>query len=196
MTLSTRIFAAFALRPRPKGVHIVRPESGAGSGRVTEVLEDRLVSDVSVPDINGVLEGNLWMLTPEAFLYYLPAFMHITLTKYDSVSVFASELVGALTEPKRLDIVESLERFGAFQPGLVEPRDQAADLLRDQQLEWFDSGIPTAIFNERFGDLPAAEGRAILAFLEAFRESHAEMFPFGELDAAINRRWASFRPNG
>ena len=196
MTLSARLFAAFELRPRPTGTHVVRPESGAGSGRVREVLEDRSVSKVSVADINGVLEGNLWMLTPEAFLYYLPAFMHITLTQYDSVSVFASELVGALTEPTRLDIVESLERFGAFQTGTVEPPDGTADLLRNQQLEWFDSGTPTAIFSERFDDLPDAEGRAILAFLEALRESHAEIFPFGELDAAINRRWASFRPNG
>jgi hypothetical protein len=54
-------------------------------------------------------------------------------------------------------------------------------------------GTPTAIVHERFDDLSAAEGSAVLAFLEAFRDEHGADFPFGELDVAINRHWSAFR---
>jgi hypothetical protein len=66
-------------------------------------------------------------------------------------------------------------------------------MLRAQQLEWFDSGTPTAIFHERFDGLSDAEGAAVLAFLAAFRDAHGADFPFGEVDAAIDRHWSRYR---
>lgn len=196
MTLRARLFDAFASRPRPTAERIVRPQAGAEGARVRDPLARRAVSEVSVPDVTTVFEGNLWMLTRDAFLYYLPALMHLSLTRYDSVSVFASELVGALTEPSRDDVVASLDRFEQLATDPATRNPAVADLLRSQQLEWFDSGTPTALFHERFDDLHAAEAGAVLAFLEAFRAEHGASFPFGELDAAIGRYWARFRQTG
>lgn len=133
------------------------------------------------------------MLTRAAFLHYLPALMDLSLTRYKTVSVFASELVGALTKPSRADVVRSLDLLEQHPPGLTLSDPTTAGLLREQQLEWFDSGAPTAIFEERFDALDAREGGAILAFLEAFREQHGAGFPFDELDVAIDRHWAAFR---
>jgi hypothetical protein len=158
-----------------------------------EALADKPASDVSAHDINVLFEGNLWMLTPEAFLHYLPAFMDHALNNYKDVSVFASELIGALTEPSRDDVVESLGRLEQLPPELALSNPAIGDELRRQQLEWFDSGTPTRIFEERFNDLGTLEGAAILAFLEAFRAKHGANFPFGELDTAIERHWARFR---
>ena len=133
------------------------------------------------------------MFNREAFLHYLPALMSFALYDYKAVSVFASELLGALTRPSRDDVVASLDRLGQLPPELGLSDPAIAEPLRRQQLEWFDSGTPTAIFDERFGDLTPAEGGAILAFLEAFGEQHGENFPFDEVDTAIERHWIQFR---
>jgi hypothetical protein len=193
MTLESRLFDAFTSRPHPAATDILRAESASVDDEVRRVLTERTVKDLSVEDVNNAVEGNLWALTPAAFLYYLPAFMRFCLLSYRSVSVFASELIGALTEPARSDVVESLERLGQLPPGLALSDPVTAGMLRAQQLEWFDSGTPTAIFHERFDGLSAAEGAAVLAFLEAFRGAHGADFPFGELDAAIDRHWARYR---
>lgn len=192
MNLRSQLLDAFASRSHP-GTNIVRPESEASSDRMRDVLKDKTVCDISVHDINTVFEGNLWMLTRNAFLHYLPAFMDIALTKYKDVSVFASELIGALTKPSRSDVLASLDRLEQLPASLGLSDPAVADPLRRHQLEWFDSGTPTAIFEARFHDLTAPEGAAILVFLEAFREKHGANFPFGELDAAIDRYWARFR---
>ena len=117
MTSQSRPFDAFAARPRPAPERIVRSESGIDGERVQAGLAKKTISDISVHDVNNVFEGNLWSLTPEAFLYYLPALMDVALNKYGSVSVLSSELIGALTEPKRADIVASPTDSSRSHPG-------------------------------------------------------------------------------
>ena len=187
MTLRTRLYEAFASRPRPTAEELVRSEDR----RLRDMLGERAVGEVTVEDVRGAFEGNLWALTPEAVRYYLPALMDLALHRYREVSVFASELLGALTEPSREDVVASLEAFEELPP--VELRDPViADALRRQQLEWFDSGEPTALFHERFDGVTEEEGRAVLEFLVAFGEEHGGSFPFGEVDAAVERYWGRF----
>ena len=193
MPLRSRLFDAFAARPRPPAARIVRSGTAVSGDRLRKALGELGVDDITVDVVRTVFEGHLWMLTPEAFLYYLPALMDSSLTSYQAVSVFASELIGSLTQPSRADVEESLDRLQQLPPtaGLRDPR--TADLLREQQLEWFDSGTPTKIFHDRFDDVSATEGAAILTFLEAFRDQHGADFPFDELDTAIERYWARFR---
>jgi hypothetical protein len=105
--------------------------------------------------------------------------------------VFVSELVGALTEPSRKDVVEALDRGARIPSGLGFPDDMTE--LRKQQLEWFDSGTPLAIFHERVDSLTPAEGAAILAFFVALQEAHGADFPFGELAIAVDRYWTRYR---
>jgi len=162
------------------------------SDRLRELLGTKTSADITNYDLRTVVEGKLWMLTPEAFLYFLPAFLHASLESYASVSVFASELIGTLTEPSRTDIVEALDRVAQSPSDLGLPADMT-DLLRKQQLEWFDSGTPTIIFHERFDNLTHAEGVAIFTFFVAFQEAHGADFPFNELDTAIDRYWVRYR---
>lgn len=186
-------FGAFASRPRPPAERILRPEvSGPDGDRLRGLLAARTPAELTLHDLRTVVESNLWMLAPEAFLYFLPAFLRAALESYGSVSVFASELVGALTLPRRADVEDALDRAAGSGSGLGLPDDVAAPLRR-QQLEWFDSGTPSAIFHERFDGLTRAEGAAVLAFLDAFREAHGEDFPFDELQTAVGRHWARYR---
>lgn len=192
MQLKALFFDAFAARPRPQGARILRPPVNREGDRLRGLLAGKTSLELTPYDIRTEVESRLWMLAPEAFLYFLPAFLHATLAAYPSLSVFASELVGALTEPAREDVVEALDRFAQGPPDVGLPRD-TTDLLRRQQLEWFDSGTPQAIFHERFDKLSPTEGAAVLTFLAALKEAHGEDYPFDELDVAIHRYWAAYR---
>jgi hypothetical protein len=66
------------------------------------------------------------------------------------------------------------------------------ELLREQQLEYFDSGEQLAQFHERFDSLTVEEGKAVLAFLVTLKEYYNKDFPFGELDKAIDRHWIRY----
>jgi hypothetical protein len=191
--LKALFFNAFASRPRPSATQIIRPIVNHHEGdHLRNLLATKTSTALTDYELRTVVESKLWMLTPEAFLYFLPAFLHTSLESYAFVSVFASELIGALTEPSRTDVVEALDQVARLPSELGLP-DDMTQLLRKQQLEWFESGTPAAIFHERFGNLAHAEGVAILAFFVAFQEAHGADFPFDELETAIDRYWARYR---
>lgn len=193
MNLKALFFNAFASRPRPPASQILRPDVSHHEGdHLRELLATKTSTELTDYELQTVVESKLWMLTPEAFLYFLPAFMHASLKSYASLSVFASELIGALTEPSRMDVVDVLDRVAQVSSELGLPGDMI-ELLRKQQLEWFDSGTPTANFHERFDSLTHDEGAAILAFFVALQEAHGADFPFEELETAIDRYWARYR---
>ncbi len=193
MSLKKLFFDTFASRPQPSATQILRSVVSHYEGdSLRELLATKTSTDLTDYELRTVVESNLWMLTPEAFLYFLPAFLHASLESYTSVSVFVSELIGALTKPSRTDVVEALDQLAQAQSEIRLP-DDMTELLRKQQLEWFDSGSPTAIFHERFDNLTHAEGAAILAFFIAFQESHGADFPFNELETAVDRYWARYR---
>jgi hypothetical protein len=183
LTLKELFFNAFASRPRPSAGQILRPGVRPLEGeKLRELLATTTSTELADYDLRTVVESNLWMLTPEAFLYFMPAFLHASLESYNSVSVFASELIGALTEPSRADVEDALDRAARLPAGAGLP-DDMAELLRKQQLEWFDSGASTAIFHKRIDNLTHAEGAAILAFFDAFQESHGANFPIEILES-------------
>ncbi len=194
MNLRDELLVTFASHPHPGKEQIVYAGVATSSGEpLAEALAELNAQQVTVADVRGAFEGNLWMLTPEAVLHYLPALMDLALNGYASVSVFASELIGQLTLPSREDVVTALKRFEATTAALGQDA-QTARQAEAQQLEWFDSGRPTATFRERFTHLSPTEGTAVLTFLEAFRDRLGDHFPFGELDTAIDRYWVRFRP--
>lgn len=192
LNLRTRLFTAFASRPRPAADRILDPAVSEYEGRqLREYLAGKTADELIAADLRTIVESNLWMLTPDAFLYFLPAFLYAALASYDSLSVFASEIIGALTAPFREDVVSTLDQLEQQQSELRLP-DDMLELLRKLQLEWIDSGAPMAIFFERFSNLTREEGTAVLAFLEAFQAAYGEDFPFGELQTAIDRYWARY----
>jgi hypothetical protein len=108
--LKARFFNTFASRPRPLASQILRSAVNYNGDRLRQLLATKTSTELSVYDLRTEVEGNLWMLAPEAFRYFLPAFLYVSLESYPSVSIFVSELVGALTEPSRTDVVEALDR--------------------------------------------------------------------------------------
>lgn len=193
MSFKQLFCSAFASRSQPLATQILRSVVSHYEGhRLRELLATKTSTDLTTYELRTVVEGNLYMLTPEAFLYFLPAFLHASLESYASVSVFASGLIDSLTKPDRTDVVEALDQVAQFQSEICLPEDMT-ELLRKQQLEWFDSGTPTTIFHERFDRLTDAEGAAILAFFIAFQEIYGADFPFNELETAVDRYWNRYR---
>src|SRR5262249_42361433 len=105
---------------------------------------------------------------------------------YDSLGYFVAELISALTEPTRNDVVQALDR-AAQVPAAMGLSPETLRQLRQQQLEWFDSGTPLAIYRERMVDLSDAERAAIIGFLATIRDTHPDDFPFNEPQIAIDR---------
>jgi hypothetical protein len=185
----TRFFPAFASRSRPGEDQLLGPTVGADGDRLRALLAATAPADLSPDDVRAEVDGNLWMLSPEAFRYFLPAFLNLAVERYKSVGNFVAELIGALTEPSRDDVVQALDRAAQIPPGIGLTPDTLRQ-LQQQQLDWYDSGTPLATFHERVVDLSPAESNAILDFLTATRDAHGDDFPFHEPQVAIDRHWA------
>jgi hypothetical protein len=177
---------AFRRRPRPEPNELVasdvlHPEAAA----VSSLLARKDRWELTTSDIRDVLTSELWMLTPSAFHYYLPALLTKVLEDYRALSVFANEVVDALIRPEAADADLIHERLG-MTPSAV-PCTAASSLN-----ELYNSGWPEQLFLDRFGTLSHEEGEAVLSFILAFREAHGADFPFDELDVAILRHWHRF----
>ncbi|MGC1246150.1 MAG: hypothetical protein WA865_08070 [Spirulinaceae cyanobacterium] len=155
-----------------------------------QLLATKTSVEITANDIRTELERDLAALTSKAFQYFLPACLYFSLELYESLSIFADGLIDILTKPSRNDIVETYDYLAQCSPGLP---DDMLELNRKQQLEWFDSGRPSAEFHERFDSLTPKEGKAILRFLLTFKESYNKNYPFGELVRAINRHWIRYQ---
>ncbi len=185
------IFGAFGWRLRPAPSQTVRPNVLGESKYLAEFLAAKTSDGLSAANIGSEIQGNLGMLAPEAFLYFLPAFLHATINSYELLRDFAEELVETLTEPCRQDVIESFQRMERAPQELRFPPDTIAS-LRKQQLEWFDSGAPTSVFQQRFDDLIQTEGGVNFAFLVWLKATHGADFPFAELERAADRFWSRY----
>lgn len=192
MTSTRDYFGAFAWRAHPTDAQLLRDTVGPDGVQLRALLSKVKPSTLERDAIRTQVEGDLWMLSAAAFQYFLPAFLTAALDHYEVLSVFVSELIGALTEPSREDVVQSLDAIAKLPAGLGLPAETLAP-LRGQQLEWHDSGTPTAMFRERVAGLTPGEGAVILAFFVELQDRHGGDFPFDELQIAMDRTWRSYQ---
>jgi hypothetical protein len=182
-------FQAFAARFRPPDNYLLEHNVGADGDLLRSLLAVTEPNNLAAGQVRTTVEGNLWMLTPETFRYFLPAFLSLTVEHYDSLRNLVFELIGALTEPTRDDVLQALDRAAQI-PVNMGFTAETLRHLRQQQLDWFDSGKPLATYRERVTGLSGRESAAIADFLVAIRDAHAEDFPFREPQIAIERHRA------
>ncbi len=192
MNYKETFFEPFRSRSHPSADQILRSTVAYGGTELKRLLAECSSNSLSNPDIRTVIGGNLWMLTPEAYSYFLPAFMRASLKSYQSLSIFVSEFLGSLTKPTREDIEEGINRLSSI-PDKVGLSEETLEKLREQQMEWYESGTPGAIFHQRATGFTHTEGKAVLTFLETLRKTHGEDFPFDEIDEAIDRHWVQYQ---
>jgi hypothetical protein len=185
--------SAFAARTRPACGQLINAGVGFEGNKLQARLSTVDRAELTPEMMRHEIEGSLWMLAPEAFCYFLPVFLSAGVAHYDRLTAFVAELVSALTEPRREDVVLALDRLEQVPVDLFGIDPEPLGLLRQQQLEWFDSGHPVSLYHSRIDTLTDAESATILHFLITIRDRHGDDFPFGELDVAIERRWGRYQ---
>jgi hypothetical protein len=180
-------FSAFASRPRPAAADLLDSVNGHPEReRARDLLSARQPSELSVEELRDTVGGNLGLLKPDAFLYFLPTFLTAVTADYPALTLITSELLDQLVPPARDDVLaryERLRRSGRV-IGVGLPAE-TVEMLRLQALQLVDSGVLARRFAARFDAIASEEARAILAFLHRLRERYGEDFPDGVLDAAI-----------
>ena len=132
-------------------------------------------------------------LTPEAFRYYLPRFLIISLEHYEQASEIADSLVYHLALPKIEDKLEVRDIFmRAEQEGaLPEPLESyfdGSDLL--------DYEAEELAFFEHMKGLTKAQELAVYAYLKYLKDEHSDDFDIVTPQLAISRYWAERVLNG
>jgi hypothetical protein len=180
-------FLAFAGRPRPASAGLLDAVNGHPEReRARDLLSKRRPSELSVHDLRDVVGGNLGLLTPEAFLYFLPAFLAAIDADYPALTVIAYELVDQLAPPARGDVVEDYERLRRnVREGGADLPEAMVEMLRSQALQLVDSGMAQQRFAARFGGIAPEEARAILTFLRRLRDRYGADFPGGAVEKAF-----------
>ncbi len=96
--MARQIEAAFASREYPGDTHIVADAEDWESPEILEGLQGKAWDELSVATL---FEQRLclWMLTPEAFQYYLPAFIRAALLYPDQVDTLTEYTLFVLAPP-------------------------------------------------------------------------------------------------
>ncbi len=114
---------------------------------VAAYFKGKSCKDVTLEDLHAHYEGPitacLSFMSPEAFRYYLPAFMRMAISEGEWAADFAETTTFALTPPHYDPRLEA-----------IPPRETSEALAR--RLEWWK--ICVSVFS-------MAEGKAILAYL-------------------------------
>jgi hypothetical protein len=180
------IVLAFERRSLHKGAPIFRSYSSEVD---TEAME-RLARDTAWIDLpHGVLCDNPLapaLMTPEAFAWFLPAYMIMSITLYAETDTLTTTLVTCLTPPDDADaaqfaaLVEDMRAVG------VEV-DEAPDSGRE------DAGL-LELFMERTAALTQNEKEAVRAYLEYMDAMHGADFPVFGPKQALDRYWRMVVP--
>jgi hypothetical protein len=181
------LFSAFAGRNRPAASDVLEAVEGHPERqRARDLLAGRRPAELTAAELQNTVAGNLALLKPGAFLYFLPAILTAVLTDYQALTVIASELLGELTPPSRRDVEADYDRLlRNSRASGVGLSDEAIKVLRSRAIQRIDSGAPTRRFTERFEGISEQEAGAILAFLCRLRDLYGADFPDGAVDKAI-----------
>jgi hypothetical protein len=137
-------------------------------------------------------QGGYIFLSKQGLLYYLPAYLHFCIREYAAADSIPAGLVFVMTLPTEADILLSALHERAFQalayPNTPAPTGEYIRLQHD--LRALNQNVHR--FINRWSGFSAAQGRAILHFLEHLRDEHGQDFLDNEPAMAIERYWFQF----
>ncbi|MDD1780483.1 hypothetical protein LRP49_04640 [Enterovibrio sp. ZSDZ35] len=176
--------AAFSQRKKPDNQHLLVTDA---LDPEREPLEALLIQkepwDLTPDDIRDVVSSNLWMFTPVAFHYYLPAFLAAMLKDKGNMGLFSDEMLDSLMRPRVGDADRKLERFEG------KSESQFIAQLGGIFHEWYSSGWPDTLFLHRYGTLSEPEKQAVLAVLTWLQTYAKNEYDEDEIKEVIERHW-------
>ena len=181
-----RIVDAFGPRTLPERDPIFLSHSSEVDMRTIERLAGRSRWMELPHDVLCANPLALAFMTPDAFAWFLPAYLVVSVTRYAESDTLTSTLLTCLTPPDEADArqFEALvQETRALDPDVLvdEPRPDSLD-ADDDLLEHF---------MERAARLNPHEKAAVRDYLEYIDAAHGEDFPVFGPQQALERYWAT-----
>jgi hypothetical protein len=136
MHLAEQIERAFADVPYPGDDRLVENPADLESSNLRDRFKGKHWSTLSFKTLMDERSG-LPLLTPEAFRFFIPAYLHVSVVRPDEVDVIPENLVSDLTPP--LQEGESAERFRTVVSGFTPEQMQ---VIRAFMRYWFNQIPP------------------------------------------------------
>jgi len=181
------IVVAFGKRSLPEGAPIFQ----SFSSEVDTAAMERLARDTAWIDLpHDVLCDNpvaLALMTPEAFAWFLPAYMVMSITLYAETDTLTTTIITCLTPPDDADKAQFAELVEDMRALGVEV-DEAEAGSADE-----DAGV-LELFMERVAVLTEVEKAAVRDYLEYIDATHGADFPVFGPKQALDRCWRTAAP--
>jgi hypothetical protein len=185
-----RIVAAFSPRGRPEGSIFE-----SHSDEVDMPTIERLAREgnwIAIPhDVLCASPLALAFMTPEAFAWFLPAFMVVSVASYAGSDTLTSSVITCLTPPDEADarqFEQLVEDLRALDPDLLGDEPAPDSLGADAEL--------LEQFVERAARLTLPEKAAVRDYLEYIDVAHGADFPAFGPKQALDRYWAAAARSG
>ncbi len=138
----------------------------------------------------------LGFLTPEAFQFYLPAYLSIVIQEFDEVDVLPDNTVFYLTLPLEVDQLYQLNAIQDLPNDLQSAFDQSANEIKPMINQFLLEELSRSTqrvhnFIERVSGFNQQQGQAIRYYLEYLSEN-TDYFIRDQPKVAIDRYWFIF----
>jgi hypothetical protein len=181
------IVVAFQRRSLPEGAPVFRSYSSEVD---TEALE-RLARDTAWVDLpHDILCDNplaLALMTPNAFAWFLPAYLVMSITLYAETDTLTNTLITCLTPPDDADAAQ----FAAL---AEEMRAQGVEVDEAWAGSVGEDGDLLRLFMERAAALTQDEKAAVRDYLDHVDATHGADFPVFGPKQALERYWRTAVP--
>jgi hypothetical protein len=170
--------AAFGDLPMPSSDRIVIDNSDAECQQVRKKFQNRHWRDLTIDDLAYDSDA-LFFFTPEAFRFYLPAFLSVSLTDAERADLIPDAVLSSLSSPadpgfcpqRRASLLDRAEAQGI-------PESLVSELLttgaRDNEVEMLKEARRDALSTE--------QRTAVLHFVSFLRRNRKEEFSSEELE--------------
>jgi hypothetical protein len=181
------IVVAFEKRSLQEGAPIFQSfSSEVDTGAIERLARDSVWIDLP----HEVLCANplaLALMTPEAFAWFLPAYMVMSITLYAETNALTTTITTCLTPPDGADEAQFAELVEDMRALGVEV-DEAEAGSADE-----DAGV-LQLFMERVAVLTEVEKAAVRDYLEYIHATHGADFPVFGPEQALDRYWRTAAP--
>ena len=179
LRLLDELEVSFGHLPTPPSHRIVVDNNDLECQQIRAKLGGRHWRDLTIDDLAGESDA-LSFLTPEAFRFYLPAFIRVSLTDPFRADLIPDAILSALGIPE--DPVVRRERERELTRRVAKtglPGKVLKDLLEEREPAWNEE--LEAFREARREMLSPSQGRAVLDFVGFLRKHRPEEFDEDEL---------------
>ena len=159
------------------------------SAEIVKDLKGRKWTDVDAETL-AYHSNSLPFFKPEGFAYYLPAFMLLSIQKFEDSDV-AYNLLAALTPTNEKDLQKTIQDISAS-TFLNEAHKQEALTFLNEQVKAENISKSQSFTLSKYMQLTKQQSKVVGHFLQYLKQEYAPYFAFDEPQKAIDRYWGAF----